>query len=118
MAAGLTAARFGDLVHVESCGVYEGALDPFADAVMKEAGLDISGHVSRPFSAVNAEGFDLIVALTPEARAEAERLRPNGPIEYWDVANPSEERGARDAVMAAYRRTRDALEERILKRFA
>ena len=117
MAAALTAAKFGDRMHVESVGCYEGAIDPFAQVVMQEAGVDVSGHVARTFEAVDPAGFDLIVALTPEARREAERFADAARIEEWTIANPSETRGNRDMVLDAYRETRAALERRISERF-
>lgn len=118
MAASIAEARLGPDVHVESVGVYEGAVDPFAEAVMKEVGLDISGHVSRSFEAVDAGGFDVIVALTTAAKQEADRRAPNAIIEFWDMDNPSNTRGSREQVMEAFRETRAALEKRIMERFA
>lgn len=117
MAAALAGRFLGLSVHVESAGVYEGALDPFAGAVMEEAGLDISGHVAREFGAVDVAGFDLVVALTPEAARAAERFTDASRIELWTVANPSDTRGSREQVMDAYRGTRRALERRIAERF-
>lgn len=118
MAASLAAAMLGDAAHVESAGVYEGALDPFAEAVMAEIGHDISGHVSRSFDEADPAGFDLVVALTPEAQREAESRVGADRVEFWSIENPSETRGSRDQVMVAYRGTRDALKRRIAERFS
>ena len=118
MAASLAAAMLGDAVHVESAGVYEGAVDPFAEAVMAEIGHDISGHVARAFDEADPAGFDLVVALTPEAQREAESRVAPARVEFWAIDNPSETRGNREQVMTAYRATRDALKRRIAERFA
>ncbi|MEO0878803.1 MAG: hypothetical protein AAFY22_03730 [Pseudomonadota bacterium] len=38
-------------------------------------------------------------------------------VELWEVANPSSARAGRDEVMAAYRKARETLAERLEQRF-
>lgn len=102
---------------VDSAGVYEGGLDPFVEMVMKELGVSMEGHEPKALSQVDLSDFDTVVALTPEAAVEARRYRPRESIEFWDIENPSEERGGRDAILDAYRRVREALAKRLRERF-
>ena len=60
---------------------------------------------------------DQLVALTPEAAVEARRHLPRAAIEFWDIENPSEERGGRDAIIAAYARVRDEIKAKLARRF-
>lgn len=117
MAAALLRQVAGDSLSVDSAGVYEGGPDPFVEIVMGEMGVAMGGHAPKTLSEVDLSAFDIVVALTPEAAMEARKQLPRAAIEFWDIENPSEERGGRDAIVAAYARVRDALRERLVRRF-
>ncbi|MCK5745346.1 MAG: low molecular weight phosphatase family protein [Oricola sp.] len=117
MAAALLRQAAGDALSVDSAGVYEGGLDPFVEIVMDEIGVAMGGHAPKTLSGVDLTKFDVVVALTPEAAVEARKQLPRAAIEFWDIENPSEERGGRDAIIAAYARVRDALREKLARRF-
>ena len=115
MAEALASRALGERVRVESCGVYEGILDPFAAEVLTEIGLAAPTRPPRDFASVRPEGFDLVVALTPEAAAAARQL--GATVEFWDIENPTETRGDREDLLGAYRSVRDGLAARIRARF-
>ncbi len=117
MAAALLRLEAGDQLKVDSAGVYEGGLDPFVEIVMEQLGVAMSGHEPKTLSEVDLTDFDVVVALTPEAAVEARKLLPRAAIEFWDIENPSEERGGRDAIVAAYGRVRDELKAKLARRF-
>ena len=102
---------------VDSAGVYEGGLDPFVEIVMKEFDVSMESHEPKSLSGVSLPKFDVVVALTPEAAVEARRYLPHESIEFWDIENPSDERGGREAIIEAYRRVRDELVKRLKSRF-
>ncbi len=102
---------------VNSAGVYEGGLDPFVELVMGEFGIAMDAHEPKTLNDVDLTLVDLIIALTPEAAIEARKLMPREAIEFWDVENPSEERGGRDAILESYRRVRDDIAKRLKARF-
>lgn len=102
---------------VDSAGVYEGGLDPFVEIVMKELGVSMENHEPKKLDDIDMRKFDVVIALTPEAAIEARRHLPKEGIEFWDVDNPSDERGGRAAILESYRRVRDDLSERIRRRF-
>ncbi|HTK35199.1 MAG TPA: low molecular weight phosphatase family protein [Caulobacteraceae bacterium] len=113
MAAAL-AQRLG--LGADSCGLSAtDAVDPFLAAVMLEVGVDLSEHQPKTFADVNGETFDLIIALTPEAR---ERLAGSAtPVEYWPTADPTLADGSREQRLDAYREVRRALQRRLSERF-
>ena len=116
MAAALLEQATGGRVRASSCGVLAAEeLDPFAQAVMTEAGLDLGGHAPRSFEAAGGQ-WDLVVALTPEADARAGVLSPEA-HEFWPVDDPTTSEGAREQRLEAYRAVRDDLRRRILARF-
>ncbi len=115
MAAALLLLEGGE--GVDSAGVYEGGLDPFAEIVMREIGASLDGHEPKTLADTDLSRFEAIIALTPEAAVEARRLAPDKTVEFWDVENPSDVHGGRDAIVDAYRRVRDQLRGKLRERF-
>jgi protein-tyrosine-phosphatase len=117
MAAALLRLTNTDDAQIDSAGVYEGGLDPFVEIVMKELDVEMNGHEPKTLREIDIGSFDRIIALTPEAAIAIRERAPDAPIEFWEVENPSEERGGRNAVIDAYRRVREELAERLKARF-
>lgn len=120
MAAALVRLRYGEAIQVESCGLRAAdSIDPFAVAVIDELGLDLSDYQPKAFDQLDGRDFDLVISLTPEAHHRAVEMARGGAteIEYWPAADPALVEGSRDQRLAAYRETRDALEQRIIGRF-
>lgn len=117
MAAALLRLQDGLPAQIDSAGVYEGGLDPFVECVMKEIEVDMNAHEPKALDSIDIARFDRIIALTPEAAIALRERAPEACIEFWDVENPSEERGGREAVVDAYRRVREELSDRLRQRF-
>jgi protein-tyrosine-phosphatase len=122
MAAGLFKQMFGASIYSASAGVLKGDLDPFAVAVMEEAGIDIGRH--RPMTIEELDdweglNFDLIVSLSPQAHHRALELTRTlaADVEYWPTQDPASAEGNREQRLDAYRDVRDQLTERIQQRF-
>lgn len=118
MAAALTRASFPG-IYTRSAGLEPGQPDPFAAAVMKEKGLDISRRAPRTLDELGDTGFDLVVTLAPEAHHHVLDLSrtQSFEVEYWPTLDPSSARGSREQIMDSYRAVRDALAAAIAKRF-
>jgi protein-tyrosine-phosphatase len=117
MAAALLRLQKNGGAKIDSAGVYEGGLDPFVEIVMGELNVEMHGHEPKALRDVDLASFDRIITLTPEAATAIRELAPEASIEFWDVENPSDERGGRDAVVEAYRRVRDEISRRLRERF-
>jgi protein-tyrosine-phosphatase len=122
MAEALMKLMFGDRVYVDSCGLRPGdddEPDPFAVAVMDELGADLSRHRVKTFDDLEEGAFDVVISLTPEAQHRAVELARHHAvdIEYWPTYDPTLTMGPREAVLEAYRETRDGLAARIRARF-
>jgi protein-tyrosine-phosphatase len=122
MAEALMKRLFGTRVYVDSCGLKpdeEEAPDPFAVAVMDEVGADLSAHHPKTFDDLENDSFDLVISLTPEAQHRAVELARHHAVEleYWPTQDPTLAMGSREAVLEAYRETREALLARIKARF-
>ena len=109
----------GRQIYVDSVGVRAGEIDGFAVEVLDEIGIDLSRHRSKNFDDLEDEFYDLIITLSPEAQHRAVELTRTMAIdiEFWNTFDPSIVEGNRDTRLAAYRRVRDQLLERISARF-
>jgi protein-tyrosine-phosphatase len=119
MAAAMLRQLHGRRVYVDSAGVREGPIDPFAVAVMAEIGIEIAGHVAKAFEALEDSSFDLVISLSPEAQHRAVELTRTMAceVEYWPMHDPTAVEGSRAERLAAYRMLRDLLRSRIATRF-
>lgn len=119
IAAGLMRHLFGRKVYVASAGVRPGTNDHFAEAVMEEIGIDLSGHRPQSFDDLQDTSFDVVISLTPEAHHTALELTRTMAVEaeYWPTMDPSLQLGSREQKISAYRACRDALLKRIKERF-
>ena len=115
MAEALAREMLGPDIHVESCGVYEGILDPYVARVLDEAGIPVPSRDPQSFGRLDVNGFDVVVALTSKAAAEARKLGAN--VEFWDTANPTDIRDGEEQMLKAYRACRDELKAKIDERF-
>ena len=120
MAEALTKLIYGTRVYVDSAGLKPGnEVDPFVAIVIDEVGGDLSRHRSKSFDDLVDTSFDLVISLTPHAQHRAVELARGRAIEieYWAIMDPTLVSGSRDAMLDAYRATRDDLRRRILERF-
>jgi protein-tyrosine-phosphatase len=109
----------GRTIFVDSVGVREHPVDPFAVAVMAEIGIDLRRHRAKSFDRLADIAFDLVVTLSPEAHHRALELTRvmACDVEYWPTLDATAIEGSREVRMAAYREVRDVLIRRIEARF-
>jgi uncharacterized protein (UPF0262 family)/protein-tyrosine-phosphatase len=117
IAAALARKYFPGRVIARSAGVRSGKADGFVHEVMEELGVDMSIHTPHTLDELAASRFDLVVALSPEARAAVEaRGLEMGALEEWSVIDPTAADGNREAVLSAYRTLRDQLQTKVRER--
>ena len=120
IAEALARHLFGRRAFFDSAGVRADDVDPFAVAVLEEIGIDLNHPHGKTLADVDAESFDLIVTLSPEAHHAALGLTHGvaTEVEYWPTLDPSAVDGSREIRMQAYRSVRDGLLARLRRRFA
>jgi arsenate reductase len=107
----------GDRFEAKSAGLEPGTLNPLVIEAMAEIGIDISQNKTKSVFAFFKTGelFTRVVTVCDEASAErcpvfpgiAERL-------HWGFPDPSALSGAHEEKMAAVRKIRDDIKNRIL----
>ena len=106
-------------IFVASAGLFPTDIDGFVVSVLGEQGIDMLRHEARPFDSLNDGGYDLIIALSTQAEAEAlDAMRAQATeVESWEVLDPSLVDGTREMKLDAYRETRDQIRAKIAERF-
>src|SRR5215831_14431495 len=106
MAEGLLRHDAGDRFDVESAGTKPGSVRPEAIAVMREEGIDISGHRSKHVDKFAGQRFDYVITVCDNARetcpvffGEAQRL-------HHDFEDPAAITGSEEQRLALFRRVR------------
>lgn len=121
MAEALTKHFCGHHIFVDSVGIRSESTEtnPFAISVMEEIGLDISPHMPKKLTELMDTSYDLVVSLSPEAHHKALELTRtmSCEVEYWPTIDPTLVTGNRNAVLEAFRTTRDHLRAKIKHRF-
>ena len=115
MAEALGKMRYGRQLYFDSAGLRKSDRDTFALAALREIGIEFERDESHTFDEIDFEGFDIVVALSPEAHYVArERLRATAvELLLWPIEDATEITGTREQRMLAYRSVRDTIDRRI-----
>ena len=113
MAEGLLRHDGGDRFEVFSAGVKPSLVRPEAIAVMKELGIDISGHRSKSVDEFADVPLDIIVTVCDNARETCPVFPANVERLHWPFEDPALVQGSEETRTAAFRKVRDQIRERI-----
>jgi arsenate reductase len=113
MAEGLARMRFGERARVQSAGSAPSRVNPYAVAVMRELGYDLTTHHAKSVDGIDAATVDTVITLCAEEvcpvfLGEAERL-------HWPVPDPASDAPAltSDELLARFRTDRDAIRTKL-----
>lgn len=110
MAEGLLRAAAGDLIDVCSAGSSPaGYVHPMAIQVLKEIGIDISGHVSKHMNAFLDQDIHTVITVCGNAD-QACPLYPGQVNRYhWGFYDPAHAEGTEEEKLEAFRQVRDQI---------
>src|ERR1700722_3338326 len=109
MAEGLLRHDAGDRFDVESAGTRPGSVRPEAIAVMREVGIDISGHRSKSVDEFSGQRFDYVLTVCDHAR-EVCPIFPGGTTAiHHGFDDPAAFEGSEEERLAEFRRIRDEI---------
>lgn len=109
MAEGLLRHDAGDRFEVFSAGTKPAQLRPEAIAVMRELGIDISGHRSKGVEEFVGEPFDYVLTVCDNARESCPIFPGQAATIHHSFEDPAALRGSDDERLAAFRRVRDQI---------
>ncbi len=109
MAEGIVNALYGDRLEAFSAGTEATRVRPEAIAVMREIGIDISGHRSKKVDEFIGRPFDVIVTVCDSARQGCPFFPGGGEFIHKEFDDPAACAGTGEEVLACFRRSRDEI---------
>jgi len=113
MAEGLARALFSNFVRVQSAGSQPSRVNPNAIAVMREIGIDITGHRSKSVDEIDPASVEVVITLC------AEEVCPVWPGKmtrlHWPIPDPAttDPSVSPEAMLVRFRRARDEIRVRL-----
>ena len=100
-----------DKAEIFSAGLRPEPVNPFAITAMKEAGIDISRHVSNSIEQYIDDKFDYVITVCDNANEHCPIFPGNAKRIHKNFSDPAKARGEYDEVLAIYRSVRDEIKE-------
>ena len=113
MAEGWTRHIGGDAFAAESAGIEAHGKNPRAIAVMREAGIDISGQESTILTDEMLQRADVMVTVCGDAEEKCPVLPAGTKKTHWPLTDPAKASGTEEEIMAKFRATRDEVRQRV-----
>lgn len=117
MAEGLLRHDGGSRFQVWSAGTKPSQVRPEATEVMREVGIDISGHRSKSVDEFTGQEFDYVITVCDNAKESCPVFPGKTQRIHWSFNDPAAVQGDEQARLAVFRRVRDEIRER-LREFA
>lgn len=114
MAEGLARAMLGDRALVQSAGSQPVPVHPNAVEVMREVGVDLSAHASKPVAGIDPATVDLVVTVCAEEICPAFLAQVRS--FQWPIPDPAAANAAElppDEQLHRYRSIRDMIMRRL-----
>ena len=113
MAEALLREMGGDRFEVASAGVAPSFVRPEAIAVMREVGIDISGHKSKSADEFTNQEFDYVITVCDNANEQCPVFPGNTRRIHWSFDDPATVKGDEEQRLAVFRRVRDEIRQRL-----
>jgi arsenate reductase (thioredoxin) len=110
MAEGVLRQAAGDLVDVQSAGSNPaGFVHPKAIEVMREIGIDICSHVSKPMNEFLGRAIDTVVTVCGNADQACPTFLGQVNRYHWGFDDPARADGTEEEISAEFRRVRNQI---------
>ena len=113
MAEGLLRHDAGAAFEVFRAGTKPTRVQPEAVAVMREAGIDISGQRSKSVDEFEGQDFDYVITVCDNAKQSCRVFPGKTKRIHWSIEDPAAVQGSEAERLAAFRRTWDELRLRL-----
>jgi arsenate reductase len=110
LAEGILRRATGDLLEVHSAGSNPaGYVHPMAIQVMKEIGIDISGHASKHMNDFLARKVDTVITVCGNADQACPMFPGQVNRYHWGFDDPAHASGTEEEKLAIFRTVRDQI---------
>ena len=113
IAEGFLRTLTGDRFDVVSAGVEPSALNPLANEVMKEAGIDISGQKPKSVAQSVKERFGHVIAICDIAKERSPIFPFTLHLRHWSIVDPNNALGSPGQRTESFRRARDEIKDKV-----
>ena len=113
MGEGLFRAEGGGGFEIFSAGTKPSFVRPEAIVIMQEIGIDLSGHRSKSVDEFAGQPIDYVVTVCDNARDTCPVFPAGTERIHWSVEDPAAVQGNEQERLAAFRRIRDQIQERV-----
>ncbi|MEX0624914.1 MAG: arsenate reductase ArsC [Chloroflexota bacterium] len=103
----------GDTFEAFSAGTEAAGIRPETIQVMNEIGIDISGQRSKTIDEFRGQGFEWFITVCDDAQKNCPVLPGVQEVAHWSIEDPSLAEGTPDDRLAAFRRARDLIRNRL-----
>ena len=111
MAEGLLRHEAGDRFEVFSAGTKPGQVRPEAIAVMRELGIDLSGHRSKHVDEFAGQAFDYVLTVCDNAKESCPIYPGHTNRLHRSFDDPAAAQGSEPERLAVFRRVRDEIRD-------
>lgn len=111
MAEGLLRADYGETFEVESAGTRATQVRPEAITVMKEIGIDISGHRSKVVDEFANDSFDYVLTVCNNAKESCPIYPGHANRIHHSFEDPAAVQGSEEERLSTYRKVRDQIRD-------
>lgn len=94
---------------VYSAGVETHGVNPRAIQVMKEDGVDISGHTSNAIDEYSTTDFDFVITVCDNAKERCPYFPAKAQKFHSNFPDPAKAKGTEDEIMNEFRRVREMI---------
>jgi len=109
MAEGLLRHDSGSQFEVESAGTKPSQVRPEAIQVMREIGIDISGHRSKSVDEFAGQTFDYVLTVCDHAKETCPIYPGHSNRLHHNFQDPAAVEGSEEQRLAAFRKVRDEI---------
>lgn len=110
LAEGVLRAAAGDMLDVRSAGSNpSGYVHPLAIKVMKEIGIDISGHRSKHMNEFLPQPVETVITVCGKADQACPMFPGQLNRHHWGFADPAHAAGTDEEKLVVFRRVRDEI---------
>jgi arsenate reductase len=117
MAEGIANHFLGEGIEAFSAGTEASFVNPRVISVLREIGIDISGHRSKNVDEFAGEQFDCTITLCGDARDKCPLFFGGGKRVHIGFTDPAKVVGTEEEIMEAFRRVRDEIKDALISYF-
>lgn len=117
MAEGYLRHALPDQYEALSAGIEPKGLNPLAVEAMREIGIDISAHTSKDVVSLLGQPIPYVVTVCDNAKEHCPIFPGTWKFLHWSFDDPAAVEGTHDQKLAAFRKVRDQIVERIQREF-